>query len=174
MLETLTNWLAPYYLQIKFIHLLFVAMWFWSTSVAYTFYLVPLFRAWQQNPDHIDKIHLRNWAMERFDDGAILEHIAFPIVLTTGLLLMLIGGWNAASGWFALKLALVILVFLPIEIVDYYLAHFGGNKVKIRESGHIEAYEPTLRKHWLFLVISTPIVVVSITLVVYLAITKPF
>ncbi len=142
--------------------------------MAYTFYLVPLFRAWQQNPEQIDKIHLRNWAMERFDDGAIFEHIAFPIVLITGLLLMTIGGWSPNFGWFALKLVLVVLVFLPIEILDYHLAHFGGNKEKIRNSGQIEAYEPVIRRHWLFLVISTPIVVVSITLVVYLAITKPF
>ena len=89
-------------------------MWFWSTSVAYTYYLVPLFRAWQQNPQELDRIHLRNWAMERFDDGAILEHIAFPIVLLTGVLLMLISGWSPDAGWFALKLVLVVLVFLPI------------------------------------------------------------
>ena len=174
MIDTISSTLAPYYLQIKFVHLLFVAMWFWSTSVAYTYYLVPLFRAWQQNPQALDRIHLRNWAMERFDDGAILEHIAFPIVLLTGILLMLISGWSPDAGWFALKLVLVVLVFLPIEIVDYHLAHFGGNKQKLRESGAIEEYEDILRLHWKFLVLSTPIVVVSITLVVFLAITKPF
>lgn len=174
MIDTISSTLAPYYLHIKFVHLLFVAMWFWSTSVAYTYYLVPLFRAWQQNPQEIDRIHLRNWAMERFDDGAILEHIAFPIVLLTGVLLTLISGWSPDAGWFALKLVLVVLVFLPIEIVDYHLAHFGGNKQKLRESGAIEDYEDVLRVHWKFLVLSTPIVAVSITLVVFLAITKPF
>ena len=174
MLETFSNTLAPYYLQIKFVHLLFVAMWFWSTSVAYSYYLVPLFKAWQQAPDQIDRIHLRNWAMERFDDGAILEHIAFPMVLITGTTLMLIGGWNPGFGWFAMKLVLVVLVFVPIEVMDYYLAHFGGNKEAIRQSGAIEAYEPAIRRHWYFLVLSTPVVIVSITYVFYLAITKPF
>lgn len=112
--------------------------------------------------------------MERFDDGAILEHIAFPMVLASGILLMLIGGWSPVYGWFALKLVLVVLVFLPIEILDYYLAHFGGNKEKIRLSSNIDQYEPTIRRHWYFLVLSTPIVIVSITFAVYLAITKPF
>lgn len=174
MLDGLMTFLAPYYLQIKFIHLLFVAMWFWSTSVAYRNYLVPLFRAWQREPDKLDRIHLRNWAMERFDQGAVLEHIAFPMVLLSGLLLMGISGWSPASGWFAMKLVIVVLVFLPLEIFDYYLSHFGGNKANVRANGSAAEYEFAIRRHWTFLVVSTPVVVVSITWVVYLAITKPF
>ncbi|MEM6484005.1 MAG: hypothetical protein AAF662_03320 [Pseudomonadota bacterium] len=112
--------------------------------------------------------------MERFDDGAILEHIAFPVVLTTGLLLMVTGGWSPASGWFAMKMVIVVLVFLPVEFSDYHLAHFGGNKLAIRSNGSTVEYESTIRRHWFFLVVSTPVVIVSISYVLFLAIAKPF
>lgn len=174
MLEALGDFIAPYYLQIKFVHVVFAAMWAWSTSVAYGNYLVPLFRDWQRSPDDPDKARLRNWAMERFDDGAKLEHIAFPMLLVTGPMLMLAGGWTPDSGWFAMKLVLVVLLFLPIEILDFHLAHFGGNKQKLREAGDAMGYERALHLHWWFLVITTPVVAVSITFTFYLAVVKPF
>lgn len=167
--------LAEYYLQIKFVHLLFAAMWFMSTSVAYGNYLVPLFRDWMRNPADPQRIALRNWAMERFDDGAVLEHVAFPMLLITGPLLMWAGGWSPTHGWFAMKMVLVVLVFVPIEIMDYYLAHFGLNKERLRLAGAApEVYERAIRLHWWFLVVSTPVVIVSITYVFYLAVVKPF
>ena len=162
MLDQLAQLLAPYYLQIKFIHLLAVGAWLFSTSVAYGNYLVPLVRAWQRNPSDEELVRLRNWAMERFDDGAKLEHVAFPIILLTGPMLMLAAGWSPLHGWFALKLVLVVLVFLPIEIVDYYLAHFGGNKEKLRLAGDAEGYEDAMHTHWWFLIFTTPVVVISI------------
>ncbi len=174
MLTSLAQLLAPYYLQIKFVHLVFAAMWFMSTSVAYSQYLVPLFRDWQRHPEDIDRTRLRNWAMERFDRGALLEHIAFPILLITGPMLMIAGGWSPDYGWFAMKLVLVVLVFIPIEAADYYLAHFGGNKEKLRLAGNHERYEEMMHIHWWFLVVTTPIVIVSITYTFYLAIVKPF
>ncbi|MCB1684220.1 MAG: hypothetical protein R3E82_10140 [Pseudomonadales bacterium] len=174
MVESAQQLLAPYYFQIKFVHLLFVTVWFMSTSVAYRFYLLPIFRWWMNAPEDLDAIRLRNWAMERFDDGAILEHIAFPMLLITGLMLMLVGGWTPAAGWFAMKLVMVVLVFIPVEIMDYHLAHFGGNKEKIRASGTAAEYEAAIHTHWWFLIVSSPIVIVTIPYVLYLAIVKPF
>ena len=174
MIEFFQAWLAPYYLQIKFVHLVFVAMWFMSTSVAYRFYLVPIFREWMKAPKDLDRVRMRNWAMERFDDGAVLEHIAFPILLITGPMLMLAGGWSPVHGWFAMKLVIVVLVFIPVEVMDYYLAHFGGNKEKIRAGDAPEAYESAIHRHWWFLIVSSPIVIVTIPYVIYLVVVKPF
>jgi uncharacterized membrane protein len=168
------DFLSDHYAILKFVHVVFAAIWAWSTSVAYGNYLVPLFRDWQRNPHDPDRIRRRNWAMERFDEGAKLEHIAFPMLLITGPMLMLAGGWTPDSGWFAMKLILVVLVFLPIEIVDFHLAHFGGNKEKLRIAGDPEAYERAIHIHWWFLIVTTPIVIVSITFTFYLAIVKPF
>ena len=174
MLDAFATALAPYYLHIKFIHLLAVAAWLFSTSVAYTNYLVPILRAWQRNPDEAELVRLRNWAMERFDDGAKIEHVAFPVILVTGPLLMLAAGWSPLHGWFALKLVLVVMVFVPIEVIDYYLAHFGGNKEQLRLAGDAAGYENAMHVHWWFLVITTPIVAISIPFTIYLAVVKPF
>lgn len=169
-----SDFFGDHYATLKFVHVVFAAIWAWSTSVAYGNYLVPLFRDWQRAPHNPERIALRNWAMERFDDGAKLEHIAFPMLLITGPLLMLAGGWTPDSGWFAMKLVLIVLVFLPIEIADFYLAHFGGNKERWRRAGDGAAYERAIHLHWWFLIITTPIVIVSITFAFYLAIVKPF
>ena len=73
-----------------------------------------------------------------------------------------------------MKLVLIVLVFLPIEIADFYLAHFGGNKERLRRAGDEVAYERAIHLHWWFLITTTPIVIVSITFAFYLAIVKPF
>lgn len=173
-LESASDQLAEYYIYIKFVHMVFAAIWAWSTAVGYTNYLVPLFRDWQRSPGDAEKARVRNWAMERFDEGAILEHIAFPALIVTGSMLMLAGGWTPDSGWFAMKLVLVVMLFLPIEVTDIYLAHMGGNKQMLREGGQAETYERIVHLHWWFLVVSTPIVAVSITFTFFLAIVKPF
>ncbi len=178
-IDALTQWLISHYLQIKFIHVSFATLWLWSTSVAYLNYLVPVFRAWQANPDDIEQIKKRNWVMERFDEGVILEHIAFPAVLISGLSLLLITGWGPQSYWLAMKLTIVVLVFLPIEFCDYWLSHFGGNKAKIRRdtpSGDGFAsrrYENAVHLHWWFLIVTTPVIAVGGMTVLYLAVAKP-
>lgn len=174
MIAFLQDSLGPYYIYIKFVHLLFVMLWIWSTSVAFAFYLVPVFKAWRRNPNDERILEMRNWVMERFDHGAIYEHIAFPLILLTGLLLWVLGGWNPASGWFALKLLIIIGIFLPIEIFDYYLAHLGGNKRRLRLKGDLAAYEKGVRNHWLYLVIVSPPIMVFAVLAVFLSVTKPF
>ena len=64
--------------------LLMVAVWAFSTAVAYRNYIVPAFRAWQREPHNAAAIARRNEFMERFDRGVVLEHIAFPLVLAGG------------------------------------------------------------------------------------------
>jgi uncharacterized membrane protein len=165
----------PWYLQVKFIHLLMVAMWSFSTAVAYRNYIVPTFRHWLRNPDNAEAIARRNECMERFDRGAQLEHFAFPVVLITGLLMVWLAGWPWHQvSWLSVKLGIILLVFLPMEVVDYYLSHFGGNKEKIRARGDSQRYETMTRYHWQFFRVTTPLVVVFVPLVFYLAVTKPF
>jgi uncharacterized membrane protein len=175
MLDTLRESLAHYYLIIKFIHLFFVMIWSWSTSVAYTWYVKGALVRWQKKPNDVEAIQRRNFAMEQFDKGAVLEHIAFPIILITGPLLYWLGGWTmASSGWLALKLAIVTFIFIPMEIIDYWLAHFGGNKAMLRKKGLMQKYEKAMQQHWLFLRVSTPLIIITMPLVIFLAVVKPF
>lgn len=174
MLENVRVFLAEYYIYLKFIHLMAVMVWVWSTSVAYAFYLVPVFKAWRRNPDDGEVIAMRNWVMERFDQGASYEHTAFPIVMITGPLLYWVGGFDMGLGWLSLKLLIVVGLFIPIEVMDYYLSHFGGSKQHFRERGDWQGYEVAIHRHWWFLLLTSPAIMMSAMFVLFLAITKPF
>jgi len=173
-MTAISDVLAEHYMLLKFIHMLFAMIWVWSTSVAYVNYVVPAFRQWMAHPDDPDAVQMRNWVMERFDQGVILEHVAFPILLITGPMLMWVGGWSPGDGWLAAKLVLVVLLFIPIEILDYWLSHFGGNKERLRKAGRMEDYEVFVHRHWWFLVVVTPIISIFAVGTLYLAIVKPF
>lgn len=174
MLEAVRQFLGEHYPVLKFIHVTAVMAWVWSTSVAYAFFVLPVFKAWRRNPTDAEVIRLRNWTIERFDQGAIYEHIAFPIVMLTGPLLYWVGGFGAGAGWLMLKLLIVVGVFLPIEIVDYHLSHFGGAKRPLREAGDWRGHERAVHRHWWFLLVTTPTVMISGMFVLFLAIAKPF
>ena len=94
--------------------------------------------------------------------------------MITGPLLWLIGPWSLDFKWLVLKLAIVALIFIPVEICDYWLSHFGGNKAQLRRNNQPEKYERAIRQHWTFLKISTPLIIIFMPLVILLAVTKPF
>ncbi|MDF1821738.1 MAG: hypothetical protein P1U64_09205 [Alcanivoracaceae bacterium] len=173
MLDLWREGLMPWYQHIKFVHLLAVMIWSFSTAVAYTWYVRSAWLGWQRDPADPARKARRDWVMEQFDRGAWMEHIAFPVLLASGLVLFWLGGWTLASGWLLVKLALVGLVFVPIEIFDYWISHFGGSKRQWREAGDAQRYERLMRWHWLFFRISTPLVVVFIPLIIFLAVVKP-
>ncbi|MGA9795140.1 MAG: hypothetical protein WBQ17_06335 [Rhizomicrobium sp.] len=173
-MDAIVSFLSPYYFYILFVHVVAVMVWIWSTSVAYAFFVVPVFKAWRRSPDDPGLIELRNWVMERFDHGVIYEHLAFPVILLTGPLLYVVGGHSTVEGWLLLKLLIVVGVFLPIEICDYYLSHLGGNKHRVRSTQDPEAYERAVQRHWLFFLVTSAPVMIGSMAVVFLAITKPF
>jgi len=173
MIEFVREIAAPYYVYIRAIHVIAVMAWVWRTSVAYAFYLVPIFKAWRRNPGDRDLITMRNWAIERFDEGAVYEHVAFPLIMITGPLLYIIGGWNAGVGWLMLKLLIVFGIFLPIEMMDYHLSHGAGNKTKIRASGDMVAYETAVHRHWWFLLLTSPTVMIFAFAIILLATIRP-
>lgn len=176
VLDGLRTGLGPYYFQLKFLHLLSVIIWAGSTAVAYGWYVRQTYLAWQADPENLEKRKRRDWMLEQFDRGAIMEHVAFPIVLVTGIVLFLAGGWKvgARPSWLLVKLIFVVAVFVPMEIVDCWLCHFGGNKYRLRRSGDLERHERVVAAHWVFLRVTTPLVIVTVPLVVYLAVVKPF
>lgn len=174
MLDVLRETLAPAYLYIKFVHVFFVMIWGWSTAVAYSWYVKGAFLRWEKQPTDPIILQRRNWAIEQFDKGAVLEHVAFPVILLTGPLLYFIGPWNLQFHWLVAKLLVVALIFVPMEICDYWLSHFGGNKEKLRKKNLPEKHEWAIRTHWQFLKITTPVISFFMPLVIFLAITKPF
>ena len=173
MLGFLQATLAPCYIYIKFVHVVAVFGWLLTATCAYAFYLVPVMKAWRRHPDDPEIIPVRNWVLERFDEVVTYEHTFFPIVLITGPMMYIAGGWHTGVAWLALKLLIVIGLFIPIEIIDYHLSHFGGNKRKIRARGDMALYERAVHRHWWFLLITSPAMVTFGILSVFLAIAKP-
>ncbi|MCC7489140.1 MAG: hypothetical protein IT485_05775 [Gammaproteobacteria bacterium] len=174
MLQLLTTIVSPYYLYIKFLHVTAALGWVWSASTAYAYYLLPVMKAWRRNPGDAEIIPVRNWALERFEEAVIYEHVLFPIVLVTGPLMYLAAGFRPGVAWMDLKLLIVVGLFIPIEIMDYYMSHFGGNKYRIRASGDMVRYEHMVHRHWWLILVTTPAVMVYGLLIVLLAIAKPF
>lgn len=173
MIDAIRESLGSWYLYIKFIHVLAAMMWSWSTAVAYVWYVKDAWEQWAENPsDDILKAR-RDWAFEQFDKGVILEHLAFPVILITGPLLIILSGWPLVTPWLAAKLAVVLLVFIPIEIFDYWLSHLGGNKTRVRKQNDPQKFDRFIRYHWLFFRVTTPLIVIFMPLVIFLAVVKP-
>jgi hypothetical protein len=174
MLEEIRVALLPFYLTIQFVHVLFMAVWFMSTAVAYTWFVQVAFLQSEKNPDDEELKRRKDWVLKQFDKGVSLEHIAFPLLLLTGILLYWLAAWEISLNWLGVKLLIVIFIFVPMEIMDYWLAHFGGNKSYLQKQGDRQRYEKIVRWHWQFLRKSTPIVATFIPVIIFLAVVKPF
>jgi len=175
--ETLQQFLAPYYLYIKMVHVPFVFLWMFSVIMAYAHYLVPVMQAWRRDSSDPGLTLMRNWVFERFDEGVSVEHVAYPMILLTGVMLFIAGGWGPESGWLMMKLAIVIVVTIPMEGFDYYISHLNGNKRYLRDKSGApdwERYEAALHRHWWFFLVTTPVIGFMVVSVLYLAFIKPF
>lgn len=174
MIDMIRDVFGPYYVYVKFIHMFFMMIWVWSTSVAYIWYVKVAWLSWAKNPQDEMRLARRNWVFEQFDRGVVLEHTAFPIVIVTGVLLLVLSGWPLSTPWVALKLAIFLLVFMPVEVFDYWLCHYAGNKNVLKKHNDPQEYERFMHIHWRFLRISTPLIAVFVPLILFLAIVKPF
>lgn len=93
-IETTESTFSDYYLHIKYVYVFFVMIWASSTAVAYGWYVKGAFLEWEKSPDDPQFIKRRNWSIEQFDRGVVLEDIAFPIIIITGPLLWISSGWR--------------------------------------------------------------------------------
>lgn len=174
-LDSLRQGLAPAYGWLKALHVLAVMAWAWSTAVAYIYFIKPAYRRALRDPDDAGARAERDRFMELFDRGVVIEHVAFLIILATGLLLLWISGFTVLKWtWLGAKLLLVAVVFVPMEIADAYLAHGAGNKRRLRRAGQGDRHEHMMERHWRFFRVTEPIVMVLIPMAIVLAIAKPF
>ncbi len=168
------NWLAPYYLVFKWLHVMSAGVWAFSTAVGYGNMVQPAYLAWRNDPTNEEKRKLRDWTLKKFDDGVVLEHVAFPMLIVTGLIMVWLNGWPLDElYWLTVKLMIIILVFVPMEIIDYHISHYAGRKSLPLKAGDMEEYERRVAYHWKFLVVSTWPVITLIPLIFFLAIVKP-
>ena len=165
--------LAPYYLYIKFFHIFFVMMWAMSALGAYVFFLRSTIYQFQDNPGDKKLEERLVWAYEQFDKTVILEHIAFPVVLITGLMLFLATGWTLETPWLFAKLVIVVGFFIPLEILDFWIAHVWGARVTRARQENPDGWNSMRAQHWKFLKTTAPMIRYSVPVVIFLAVVKP-
>ena len=175
MAEELRALLAPWYGYIKAVHVIAAALWSFSTAVAWVFYLKPALRRAALAPGDGGARARRDHYLELFDRGAIVEHVALGVLVVTALAMLWLGRVDLTRWSFVTaKLWLGVVVILPMEAIDIYLSHLGGNKAAIRRSGDMARYERMVGHHTRFLYVTEPIVVVLVPLLFVLAVAKPF
>ena len=96
-----------------------------SAVGAYVYYFRTTLFAAKKDPYNMELQRRLIWAYEQFDKTVVLEHIAFPVVLITGLLMFFMAGWSIDSQWLLINLGIVIGFFIPLEILDISCS---GNK----------------------------------------------
>lgn len=175
MIEEFRMAVAPFYPWVKAIHVLVAAVWSFSTTVAWSFYLKPTLRSALKHPDDAVRRARRDDFMERFDRGASLEHIALVILVLTAFLMLWIGQVDLTRWSFITAMLWIgIIVILPMEAFDIYLSHLGANKARVRATGDLERYEQVMALHWTFFRVTEPIVIVLVPAMFVLAVAKPF
>lgn len=174
-MEALQEAISPYYFWIKAIHVISAALWSFSTAVAYVSYLKPAIVAVRRHPHDPTRRATLDDFMERFDRGAIVEHVALVVMAATALLMIWIRDVDLLRWSFIpLLFWLGVLVITPMELLDIWLAHLGGNKAHLRLAGDRERYDRVLGWHLTFLRVTEPLVIVLIPTAFTLAIVKPF
>ena len=165
--------LVPYYLYFKFFHIFFVLMWAMSAVGAYIFYLRSTIYEFEKRPEDKELERRLVWAYEQFDKTVILEHIAFPAVLISGLLMYFGSGWSLDQQWMLVKLAIVFGFFLPLEILDIWISHVLGPRVSKNRNTDQLGWDRGRALHWTFLKVSSPMIRITVPTVVFLAVVKP-
>lgn len=166
------EFLASYYIYIKYVHM--VAVFFWA-FYAWSAYRT-LISSWLNSRNEPDNDELRDryyWMHNEFNRLVVWEHIAFPIVIITGLTLFWISGWTLDSKWLAIKLAIVFFGFVPMEIYDAWMSHYQAPKVMREYDPSDEKFKKTSLFQVTLMYRGVPSMFLGIFIVMFLAITKP-
>ena len=144
-----------------------------SAVGAYVYYFRTTLFAAKKDPHNMELQRRLIWAYEQFDKTVVLEHIAFPVVLITGLLMFFMAGWSIDSQWLLIKLVIVIGFFIPLEILDVWISHVLGPRISKHRESDVDGWNQGRALHWKFLKIVSPWVGITIPLVIFLTVVKP-
>lgn len=172
-MEAIQLALAPWYYVILFCHLFLLGIWAFSATGA--FWLVAVAGAQRRRAPGDPEMERRDdWARWHFNVVVRAEHVAFPLLLLTGLMLYVAAQWSVAENpWLLWKLVIVLGIFLPMELYDTWLSHVHVPRAMRRKVEDLVAFKRAIRRQDRFITWSMWIVVLLIPLVMFLAVVKP-
>jgi uncharacterized membrane protein len=161
---------------IRFVHVAAFLLWAGPAMGASWFVYAA---AWDRRKRAADAELLRRelWVRRQFNRVVAVEHLAFAALVVTGLMLAEAADWAyAGQAWWRWKLALVCLIFIPMEGADVVLSAWFGRAMKRGADGNAQdpaRYARAARMQDLFLRATIPPVAIGIPVVLYLAVVKP-
>lgn len=156
------------YALIKFLHL-----------GALIFWLGPAFGAWlvvkyieRQDDAHQ---HTLNYAHRALIYLILVEHVALVVLLASGYFMASKFGWFDAA-WLQQKLWIVVGVVVPLEIADIILANWFVHRATNKQLSGLEMNKFELDSvkfyHGAFTKLAIVLIPASVTLIMFLAISK--
>jgi len=144
------------YTTAKFLHLIGVFLWTSSSSSLGLFMLYGNFKDTGCKKEVIRTFY--RWMTN-------LEIFGFLLALSMGLYMLYLLEYKFDINWLNYKLPIVFLIFLPLEIINFWFVNFKIPKSKDKE----KAYKQYDRFNY---IVALPLVL-SFLVVVYLAVVKP-
>jgi len=172
--NALAEFATTHFVVFKTIHVLAATLWAFSTIGPMRFYVRPTLAAAERDPENEELQRRRDWVLEQFDRTVMLEHVAFAAILLTGPMLYITGAAMLDQTWFAIKIAVVVAIFIPLEIYDVWLSHIAAPKETSAKHDNPLRYAAFRRRYVAFLKGVTPLILLTVPAVLILALAKPF
>ena len=172
-MELFNDFISSNFYYIKFIHVFFAFLWGMAVPPAFMVYVGRAIRDYRADPTNAELERRMWWSWDQIDKLIVVEHVAWPVLLITGPLLFLASGWTLGSTWIILKLAIIIIIYIPMEAYDIWFSHYYAAYAEARKEEDPEGYKKMRADQIKFFKIVSPIVRITIPLLWFLAIVKP-
>ena len=163
-----------HFVGVKATHILAATLWSFSVLGPMVYYIMPAAVAAAAEPNNAELTRRHHWVLEQFDHVVFIEHGALFVMLGSGLMLYSTGAADLSMGWFAVKMAIVVGFFIPLEIYDIWICHIKAPRMTKIKDLDPEGYAKFRDYYFRYLKgLGIPILLTVPTALI-LALVKPF
>lgn len=174
MFEAISAFAIEHFVGIKATHILAATLWSFSVLAPMVFYIMPAQAALANDPGNAELTRRHHWVLEQFDHVVFVEHAALFVMLGSGLLLYSTGVADFSMGWFAVKMAILVGFFIPLEIYDIWICHIKAPRMTKIKDLDPEGYAKFRDYYFRYLKgLGIPIIL-TVPTTLLLALLKPF
>lgn len=158
---------------LRFVHVAAFLVWA-GPAMGASWFVYAAAWARRRSGDDEELLRRERWVRRHFNFVVLAEHLGFAVLVVSGLMLAESTDWAyAGQRWFAWKLALVFLIFVPMELLDVVLSAWLQRVMTRDEPADAAAWARAARWQDLFMRATIPPVLIGIPIVLYLAVVKP-